>query len=435
MPILLSALAFAQPEPEPARPGDAAAEDAALVVAVEDYAAWPDVPHAVADARLFQDWLVHTRGIPEDRVDLLTSGATQADLDHRLRRAIGRVGPGGTLWVYFAGHGALARDGQDWLILGEDVPTDPTRVDSHGVSLAAAQRWITARGRPALIVLDAGFAREGRDGAPLPVHAVPTALPEPAPGVAVWIASAPGQRNRTLGAHGAFTHGVVGALSGWADSDADGWITAAEADGWVREALVGAQGPSLVVGDASAWPGLPAHRPGTAPAAWAPEPHALAAAPERPGPSDWVARGSGAYRVEGRRVLRGVGVGRDQRFLMDARKLGRASATQALRATLDRFVGELVLARQASGGDPGALAEIAGIAHDFERYRGRLLLEVDGEHTAWAGRPDDAYWAMAELDLEDLRQFVARFADLAPEVRDWALAHLDPIFDGLVTPR
>lgn len=93
---------------EPARTGQRASTDAAVVIGVEDYTDVPDVPYARRDAQAFDDFVRYTRGIPDDRVTLLRD-ARSYEIERAVKDAGGRVGPGGRVWVYFAGHGAMPR--------------------------------------------------------------------------------------------------------------------------------------------------------------------------------------------------------------------------------------------------------------------------------------------------------------------------------------
>ena len=96
---------------EPARTGQRAATDAAVVIGVQDYTDVPDVPYARRDAQAFDDFVRYTRGIPDDRVTLLRD-ARSYEIERAVKDAGARVGPGGRVWVYFAGHGAMDPNGQ-----------------------------------------------------------------------------------------------------------------------------------------------------------------------------------------------------------------------------------------------------------------------------------------------------------------------------------
>ncbi len=138
MTPLLLALALAAPAPTldtPPPPQSGGAEDAALVVGVADYAFVPDVPFADRDAKAFAAWLLKGRGVPPERVRLLVDGrAAKEDIEEGLRFAASKVGAGGTLWVFFAGHGIPSPAGQDGLLAGVDVKQTPASVAARSVS-------------------------------------------------------------------------------------------------------------------------------------------------------------------------------------------------------------------------------------------------------------------------------------------------------------
>src|SRR5262245_58778002 len=86
------------------RSGQRASADAAVVVGIETYPFLPHVPYAARDADAFYGFLVYTRGLSPTRLTLLTNDPTADDIREAVRQRAAEVGPGGTLWVYFAGH-------------------------------------------------------------------------------------------------------------------------------------------------------------------------------------------------------------------------------------------------------------------------------------------------------------------------------------------
>ncbi len=134
-------------------PGD----DAALVVAIEDYAFLEDIPGARRNARAWQAWLHHARGIPLDRVRMLVDhAATDEAILEETATARDAVGPGGQLWVVFIGHGAPSPT--DALLVGVDAQQTArglqTRSVPRGDLLAAA----SAHAGDTVVVLDACFS-------------------------------------------------------------------------------------------------------------------------------------------------------------------------------------------------------------------------------------------------------------------------------------
>jgi hypothetical protein len=219
-------------------------EDAAVVVGLESYAFLPQVPFAARDADAFYDFFVHTSGIPSDRVQLLHEGSVE-QLRPALQAAGNSVGPGGTVWIYFAGHGASDAGSDQQVLLGDDTRPSLESFASRSLGLAEVQQLASANGGSPFLILDACFSGTGRGGADLTNgqrFAVPSyALPQ-APVGAVWSATSPGETSGPLPSteHGAFTYLVVGALRGWADGEGgtpDGVVSAEEAQRWVERAL------------------------------------------------------------------------------------------------------------------------------------------------------------------------------------------------------
>ncbi|MEQ1568070.1 MAG: hypothetical protein ABMA64_20695 [Myxococcota bacterium] len=273
---------------EPLRTGASAPADAAVVVGVEDYAFVSDVPWAAADADLVYDWLVYTRGVPARAVERLTNPSREQVLAG-LDRARAAVGPSGTVWVYWAGHGAASPvDGQR-LLLGVDVMPDETVFASRAIAVEEIERRL--EGASAVLWLDTCYSGATRTGDPLlpgTRFAVPAWTRAPGASTTVWTAADQGELSSAFdpAGHGLFTYFSVGALRGWADGELtgarDGVVTAGEAQAYVRRALATLgqrrQTPVLEGGDdaagwslgAEATPALDGFT-GTAPAAGRPD--------------------------------------------------------------------------------------------------------------------------------------------------------------------
>ena len=116
--LSLSSMAHGFPAHDtPHRVGADAPADAAVVVGIEDYFALPDVPFATRDATAVSDLLIYTIGVPTARVSVLTKQASKERIEASIRDAAAQVGDGGTLWVYFAGHGAASPTTGERLLL------------------------------------------------------------------------------------------------------------------------------------------------------------------------------------------------------------------------------------------------------------------------------------------------------------------------------
>ncbi len=220
-----------------------ASQDAALLVGIEDYAFAPDVPGAIANISAWYMHLRKARGLPLDHIKLLRDGqATREEILAGLSGAIEKLGPEGTLWVIFVGHGAPTSEG-DGVLVGADAQISPRSAEARGVRrgelLAAIGAGPQAR---AVVLLDACFSGLDREGRALAEGIQPLVPVSPmlAPGRALILTAA---RNDQFAGdlpgagRPAFSYLMLGALRGWADADADGAVTAAEAHDYTRRVM------------------------------------------------------------------------------------------------------------------------------------------------------------------------------------------------------
>ena len=258
---LLSISAFALPDlSEPVRTSARANEDAAVVIGIEDYFQLPDVPGAVADAKLIVELLAHTRGIPRSRIRVLTSGASREQILAAVDE-VAVLAAGGHAWLYFAGHGAASPSTGERLLLGDDARPDLAVFEPRAVPVAEVSQRLTGSGARAVLLLDTCYTGVDRSGEAVfdKRFALPTAMLDTGPQALIWTATTPGEWSGVLpgSGHGAFTWAVAGALRGWADTDADGSVDAAEASAWVAEALltlqVRDQHPVMEGSDPASW--------------------------------------------------------------------------------------------------------------------------------------------------------------------------------------
>ena len=262
--ISLLTLAWALPVIEPAvKTGARQDRDAALVIGVEDYFMLPDVPHADADADAFRDFLIYTRGLPEGRVRRLGRGASREQIEAAVQELGSSVGRDGTMWVYFAGHGATDPTTGERVVLGADTQADAASFQARAVRVATLRDGALRGGGRAVLVFEASFSGLGQGGASLG-GGVSAATPSATSHARAleWTAAGAGEWTSPVSGapHGAFTWAALGALRGWADGQRDGVrdgaVTAEEAQLYVGEALrkVGLtdQHPTLS-GDARSW--------------------------------------------------------------------------------------------------------------------------------------------------------------------------------------
>jgi hypothetical protein len=229
----------------PLKSGLSSAADTAVIVGIEDYAFAPDVPYASRDAAAFYDLLVYARGVPASRVRLLDGGSKE-QIAKAVEVAGSEVGAGGTVWVYFAGHGAADASTGARLLLGDDVRADPVAFGARGIPVDEIRTLAGSGGGAVNLIVDACYSGLGRGGDELIAgkrFLVPASARPRTPSALEWSAASADQLSGPLDAvqHGAFTYFAVGALRGWADGHLDGTrdgrVTAEEAHMYVRDAL------------------------------------------------------------------------------------------------------------------------------------------------------------------------------------------------------
>ena len=251
---------------DPLRTGLKSPADAAVVFGAETYYKVAAVPFARRDAQLVYDWLVYSRGVRPEAVQLVDHDVTRENMLAAVDAAVKSVGEGGRLWVYFAGHGAADPSTGERLWLGDDVSPTPSSFTARGLPVARVHEAAATAGVDAILLSDACYSGRGRGGEDLAAGArfvVPlAALPSPTRGIVEWDATSTTEIAGPLrGAdHGAFTWFLVGALRGWADGETDGTrdgnVSLDEASLYVARALhtvqVTSQRPVLIASDSGA---------------------------------------------------------------------------------------------------------------------------------------------------------------------------------------
>ncbi len=229
---------------DPVHTGERADDDYAVVVGVERYAFLPDVPHAARDAAAVRTWLQSARGVPPERIELLTD-ASREQILAALERGSASTGPDGTLWVFWAGHGAASATTGERLLLGVDVMADPTVFEARALPVSVVEGHL-AQAPQGVLWADTCYAGVGRDGQPLlqgSRFAVPSYADAAPSEVLHWAAAGPGELSQahTPSRHGAFTWATLSAVQGGADGELDGVhdgaVTAAEAQAYVVRQL------------------------------------------------------------------------------------------------------------------------------------------------------------------------------------------------------
>ncbi|MFT4974911.1 MAG: hypothetical protein ACI8S6_000794, partial [Myxococcota bacterium] len=218
-------------------------KDAALVVAISDYAVVSDITGAKTNGLDWYTWLTESRGISASRVELLTdSEGVKENIEAAAANLRTKVKPGGTMWFIFVGHGAPSKSGDDGLLVGWDTQQNANSIYARGVSqselLASLEQGPQDR---TVAIIDACFSGKGSTGDVLVDDLMPL-IPNAALSTGQATVIAAGRSDEFAGslpgaARPAFSYLMLGAMRGWGDTDGNGQVTVREATDYSREAL------------------------------------------------------------------------------------------------------------------------------------------------------------------------------------------------------
>ena len=232
------------------------AQDAAVLIGIDDYAFMPDVVGAEANARAWEQWLRKGRQVPGSNIRrLLGADVDRSQVQRAVDDAVRRVGKDGTLYFVFVGHGAPARrqenqEAEPFLLLG-DTKKSLESFAQRGVGveseLSVWLRPAAAKGAKVVAVLDACFTGKAQGGGDLIAGAQFAALSSMAAPAALTLLSATSSKDITGplpgGARPAFSYLVLAALRGWGDQNTDGTVTVQEAVDFAATVMLDAQRP------------------------------------------------------------------------------------------------------------------------------------------------------------------------------------------------
>lgn len=218
--------------------------DAAVVVAIEDYASVDDIPGARANAADWVKFLTNTQGVPPTQTHLLWNhDATREEILTKVRRAAEQVSPGGRLWFVFIGHGAPKKSGDDAWLIGADVRPTPDSVEQRSVAQSELLALLEGRqGVTPILVLDACFnGKTSSGGRVMEAGLQDLVFVDLKAGSRAVVLSA-SKKDEYAGSlpglsRPAFSYLLLGAMRGWGDTNKDGTVTAHEAVSYTRDAL------------------------------------------------------------------------------------------------------------------------------------------------------------------------------------------------------
>ncbi len=235
--------------------------DVAVVVGITDYAFLDDIAGAAENASDWYQYLVRVRGVPPERVRLLTNNAAiDVAITKALRESAAASARGGVAWFIFVGHGAPSPTGDDGLLLGVDTQPDLDAMQARGLPQQKALDLLKGGQQDATVaIFDACFSGKSADGERALFPGMQATPPVRRAGLAaktVILSSSdsfagplPGQKRP------AFSYLMLGSVRGWADGNGDGAVSLAEASAYttntMRASLKASDRLPSVRGDAS----------------------------------------------------------------------------------------------------------------------------------------------------------------------------------------
>lgn len=222
-------------------------QDAALIVAIGDYAEHNDLPGAEMNGQEWYEFFTETLGVPPNRVDVLINKAARSDAIERKLQALAReVSSGGRMWFVFIGHGDRAEsrtdDGRpDGLLVGWEAGVTVNALEKGSLRHSKVQRILAGGPGTPVMVLDTCYSGKAGANETLIEGRAAGEVPEPNAESGMVFAAASGSQyaGQLPGARRpAFSYLLLGALRGWGDANKDGRVSAAEAVGFTKMALM-----------------------------------------------------------------------------------------------------------------------------------------------------------------------------------------------------
>jgi hypothetical protein len=220
----------------------AAKEDAALIVAIETYPHLDPITGAARNGRDWYRYFTEILGVPAENIDTLDDDRAQPEaIMADLASFRSKVGPNGTFWFVFIGHGAPSERSNSGLLITADASANPESIARNSVGQDEIFQELGATAGRGVAIIDACFSGSATGtGKPLMpgLQAARVVRPSVPSNVVVLTAAANDQYAGSLpgAARPAFSYLALGALRGWADSG-DGMVTAAEAANYAADTL------------------------------------------------------------------------------------------------------------------------------------------------------------------------------------------------------
>jgi hypothetical protein len=215
----------------------------ALIVGVEDYRNAPQARWAAQDAFMFYDYAQRSLGIPAGNIKLLTGEqANRTGMLAALKNWLApMITPGKSqVYVYFAGHGLAASEGDKAYLIPQDG--DPSLLEDTALDRQRLFDEIAkVKPKSTTVFLDTCYSGGARGGdGTLVANARPVLIKSKAatlpPGFMQFSAASGDQlaHSHPSQQHGLFSYYLMRGLSGEADANQDNKLTAGELQDYVQ---------------------------------------------------------------------------------------------------------------------------------------------------------------------------------------------------------
>src|SRR3990172_6363017 len=213
----------------------------AIVIGIEQYRQkLPKADFATHDAQTMTDYLTRVMGYPEENVvTLLNDRATKSDFEKYFGKWLSNnVEKGGSVFVYYSGHGAPNTKTGDAYLVPYDG--DPAFIDETGYSLNKLYEQLgKLEAKEIVVALDSCFSGAGgrsviaKGARPLVMSVDGLQIPK---NIAVLSASSGDQISSTYEekGHGLFTYFMIKGIKGEGDINGDGTVEIGELFNYIK---------------------------------------------------------------------------------------------------------------------------------------------------------------------------------------------------------
>ena len=207
-------------------------QDRVVIIALEEYNVLPEVRNAEQSADAWFGYFTETLGIPEGHITVLKSSEASAlRIESALKKSSKKLHKEGKLWVLYIGHGLTMYDTGEAAILPFYTDDSIEGLYSKALPMSLMSQWSSKADGRDIFIFDASFNGLDRKGQKISMS-LPSqkgVLPNVSSKSTIITAAQPGEYAGMVANQPALSYLLLGALRGWGDSDANGWINLTEA--------------------------------------------------------------------------------------------------------------------------------------------------------------------------------------------------------------